>query len=774
MRWFKKHFIITTLMVIAILLAMTVALSSQIAVLILRNYLSDYASDVAIERLTISWWRSELTLEGFSANNQNGDTIAVDDLYIDWNMGELWNNHLLVNDVSLSGVSVDIISNEFKPLQIGPIPIPKTPANAEPQEAAEPWSVHIAKINLQDIATCIKDDAYTTSDFAIPLNTQNSINHCVNLSSLSIADPLTIDKSQQISLNTDIQLSELVITERDADVLVSLGDVSIEPVSYNDDNLDINDLNIEDIRLLSTADSDISDYGLAVDGISVKELTLDLTTNSVLLNEGEINVLSVLHRASDSRLHELASFAALSLAEFSLMDEAISLNSLDLEQLKLLEQLVEAESSHIVSLNQLTVSEFQQAGHKLNIGDVGMANLETSLIMSEQGVNAALWLPASEEAQVETEIEEEAPQTQIKLASFNLGDQSRLTLLDQNLAKPITHQIEDISVSIGRLAINDTQTDEQETNDSTPIEYSMNYGPVGTIGGAGELVVKDTLNSLNLSGDIKRLDLVNVSDYASRYIGYRIDSGLLDVSYKVALTGKELDVDLKTLLEKFELGNLQEHEKSEMNEELGLPLPLALNLLRDSDNNIELDLPIKGSTDDPEFSAASIVSTVMVKAIKNAVIYNYSPLGMLSLASGVLDLATALRFDPVAFQPTGLDIDAKGREQLDKVAQLMSEKPRITMLICGVATQADLPVQQTDQPTTIQTDGASKPTPGPTTAEALTTEVVDSLISTAKSRQDVVINYLVNEGGVARDRLLGCNIKLATKADAKPVVTLSI
>ncbi len=756
MRWFKQHFILTTLLTITILLALTVALTSQIATYLLRSYLSDYASDIAIERLTISWLRSDIRLQGLRANNLAGDKFVINDLYVDWNMSDLWDENLIINTVSVSGFEVDVKSDRFNPTHIGPIPLPQATSETENPDPAKPWSVNVSDVTLNEIKVCI-NDTYSTSDVALPLNESKTIDHCLSFSKFELSEPLTITKSQQISLMSPIVLSDLNITERDSLSLASIGAISLDPLIYEDNSINLQSLQLEDLQLLSSSSNDISSYGLAIDTIRADGLSADLNSSNLMLTNGQLTDLVVMHRAADGQLHEMVAFSELSLQESNLHSHKLSLTALAINRLKLLEQLTGSDSGHIVTLDEFLLSAAEQVEHELILGDIQMNSLATTLVMLEEGMNISRWLPESEEVEVEAEIAEEVPATHIRLNSLRVEGSSAIAIVDNTLGKPLRHTLSELNLSVGAF---ETLREPASEKAETPLNFSMKYGPTGTINGTGKLIWTNSLEQLYLTGEIKRFDLVGVSDYASRHIGYRIDSGSLNLDYEVALVNDQLDVNLKTLFEKFELGSLQEHEKNELNEELGLPLPLALNLLRDRDNNIELELPIKGSVDDPQFSIADVVSTVGAKAIKQAVIYHYSPLGMLSMASAVFDLATALRFDPVQFAPGESSLDDEDRDRLQILADTMLQKPRITILVCAQATQLDLAMP------VAESQNANE--------QGLTTEQTTQLIEMAKERQSLVINYLVEEHGIEAERLSGCNVKLASKKDAKPVVKLSI
>jgi len=185
---------------------------------------------------------------------------------------------------------------------------------------------------------------------------------------------------------------------------------------------------------------------------------------------------------------------------------------------------------------------------------------------------------------------------------------------------------------------------------------------------------------------------------------------------------------------------------------------MALDLLRDSDDNIELEIPVTGDINAPDFSISDIISTVTFKAIKNAVIYNYSPLGMFSLAAGIFDLATALKFDPIEFEYASVELNQGAKEQLDKVAKLMAEKPKVKFLVCAVATVNDWAALNP-----LKSDKDIVP--------PVDTQII---LDIAEKRQKTVIDYLLNVGQIEGSRLLTCNTKLNKSEASKAIVELSI
>lgn len=191
--------------------------------------------------------------------------------------------------------------------------------------------------------------------------------------------------------------------------------------------------------------------------------------------------------------------------------------------------------------------------------------------------------------------------------------------------------------------------------------------------------------------------------------------------------------------------------------------------MRDNDDNIELTIPITGDLNKPDFSLSGVISTVTFKSMKNAVIYTYSPLGMLSVGSGLVDLATALRFKPLAFAPGELVLDDTAKAQLDKAGKVLSKKSKVDLVLCANATLQNLPVVSV-----VNGEGKTVVVPHKGGVEALSDEQRKMLLDTATKRHSAAQAYLVDKLGIAAHRLLLCNVKFDKEVGGTPLVAMSI
>ncbi|MCW9000385.1 MAG: DUF748 domain-containing protein, partial [Kangiellaceae bacterium] len=495
----------------------------------------------------------------------------------------------------------------------------------------------------------------------------------------------------------------------------------------------------------------------------------------------------------NKKVHPAVSFNELQVTNSDIVKNDISVESLKLNKLKLLESL-QNEGKYLANNKLIKLDGIKVTPQQILVDTVDWQGFVTELYADSNGINVQKWF-----AQVGTEADTGSESKQnpeagesnlnesnskesnankdkvnetdiagmpiIQVNNFMFAGNSTVSFTDANLTDPVEHKLSDIQIEI-----KDINLGGKEASPAT-IDYKMTVAEAGRLSGKGNFALQSQGLDLNLDGKLKAIDMTAFSQYAARFIGYRIDSGQLNIDYGVKLANNQIDANFKTLLEKFEVGDLQAHEQSELNEELGVPLPMALNLLRDSDDNIELEMPIDGDVNSPDFSLASIISAVSVKAIKNAVIYHYSPLGMFSLASGVFDLATALRFDPIKFEASATQLNSEGKEQLDKVIQLMTEKPKVKMVICGIAVQSDI---QTRQPSDFQADSQnSSQTKQQTESQAMSKQEVAEIIELAKQRQSNVIDY-ISAKNIDKSRLVGCNVKVDDEQESQARVEISI
>jgi len=198
----------------------------------------------------------------------------------------------------------------------------------------------------------------------------------------------------------------------------------------------------------------------------------------------------------------------------------------------------------------------------------------------------------------------------------------------------------------------------------------------GMVGGNAPLEIKGQVNPLiekpfvDLNLTFPGIDLSPFGPYSGRYLGYALEKGQLafTLSYKV--------IDNKLVGQnKIKINQLTFGDSVTSPQATKLPVKLAVALLKDRQGNIDLDLPVKGDLDDPEFSMSGIILKMFVNLITDIV---SAPFKMLGALFGGGEELSYLAFDP------GQSRIAPGRmKKLNTLAKILFERPGLKLEIQG-------------------------------------------------------------------------------------------
>lgn len=204
----------------------------------------------------------------------------------------------------------------------------------------------------------------------------------------------------------------------------------------------------------------------------------------------------------------------------------------------------------------------------------------------------------------------------------------------------------------------------------------------GKVEGQASLALDGRINplaqplALDIRGRVDDLELPPLSPYSVKYAGHGIERGKLGmtVRYQIAPDG-QLQASNQILLKQ-----LQFSDRVEGSEAPNLPIRLAVALLADSKGVIDLNLPVSGSINDPQFRVGPIVWRMVLNLIGKAVT---APFALIAQALG----GSAEDFSQIDFAPGHSELDAKARSRLEQVAQMMAQRPALRLTLEG---QSDL------------------------------------------------------------------------------------
>ena len=323
-----------------------------------------------------------------------------------------------------------------------------------------------------------------------------------------------------------------------------------------------------------------------------------------------------------------------------------------------------------IAVEQIALSDFYS---RVIVSQEGRTNLQ-DVVRSEDGAAKSVTTAApvgakpaagpGEKAIDKPAQEQPAPSTgpipPVRVGRVTLqGGQVNFT---DNFIRPnYTANLMDLGGSITGLS------SDASTTADVDLRGQVNHAPLNIVGKINPL--KGEL-ALDLKADVKGMELAPLTPYSSKYVGYGIEKGKLsfDVNYKI--DNRELTAENRLVLDQLTFG-----EKIESPTATKLPVMLAVALLRDRNGVIDINLPVGGSLDDPQFSVGGIIVKVIVNLITKAVTAPFALLG--SLFGGGEELSY-LEFDAGRYA-----ITEAGETKLKTLAKALKDRPGLKLEITG-------------------------------------------------------------------------------------------
>jgi hypothetical protein len=176
--------------------------------------------------------------------------------------------------------------------------------------------------------------------------------------------------------------------------------------------------------------------------------------------------------------------------------------------------------------------------------------------------------------------------------------------------------------------------------------------------------------ALDLELTFTGVDLALLTPYSANYAGYAIDQGLMNLKLDYVLEDNRLQGDNNLRIEQLKLG-----ERIESEDAIDLPLELALALLTDSNGVIQMEVPVSGDVNDPEFSVGGVIAGAFINLITKAVT---APFTLLANLIGSEEDLQRINF------PLGsAELDDAGRARLDQLNEALAQRPKLTLVITG-------------------------------------------------------------------------------------------
>jgi len=197
-------------------------------------------------------------------------------------------------------------------------------------------------------------------------------------------------------------------------------------------------------------------------------------------------------------------------------------------------------------------------------------------------------------------------------------------------------------------------------NDDSPIDIDGTINPLQPVA------------FLDIKGKANEVELTGLSAYSTKYTGYPITGGKLTMDVHYMLDQRKLNADNHIFITQLTFGDRDESPGIQH-----LPVKLAVALLKDTQGNIDVNVPVSGSLDDPQFSMGGLIWRAVGNLIAKAVTAPFRLLGAAFAGGDHEDLGY------VEFDPGSAVLDKNAEERLGKIVAMLNQKTSLNLDITG-------------------------------------------------------------------------------------------
>ncbi|WP_440873731.1 DUF748 domain-containing protein [Thalassotalea sp. PLHSN55] len=776
---------------------------------VVRHFLSDYLSSqqlVLAEQSSIRYnpFLSHLSIRDLSISKQQApDTpvASLDTLDLEVRLYQFIFDEIYISEFIIDGLHLTVSAND-ELVEVSGFVVSDANAevtetdqapNAEPNSQAEtefPYRLNLPKLTLKNSA--------------IELFVQEN-SHRLKLKSLVLSDlGATLIKQQlMLAIDSEVNQSKLSLNvEADMNqgagkIIVDLGldkvklarfkhflPADIEQLdgllSYqakHEISLSGEDVFIDFKNLLfALEDVAVSQnelfVHLAKQELSSEALSLSLLKDKVPLVEGMLQFsLAKVKAFYQEENNVLAQLESLAINDINLEKDneinTVSIADINFSQVAFSDNITD-QIPALAGFDSLNIKQINASEKGVAVDVIQLSGLAVNAQLdSDKNLVNLVQLPASETDEGEPETADEQPTTPvineqpleveskatpsfaIKLNQFSFADEGHIFFKDSSVEPIFERSITITELTAGAF---DNQTPELESLFKI-VGKSEKYAHFDFGGKVQPFLAKPFYS---LKGAFKEVSLPSISPYIKDALQHEIESGQLDLALDVSLTGTELDGDADVLLRGIEFTAADDHETGTIKDQTSVPFNVALGMLKDSDGNVELSLPLSGDVSSPDFGLSGLMTLLVKQATMSAAkdylmttFVPYASVVNIALAAG--EFALKVRFNDLVFPVTETELQAQHDEFLSQFSALLTDKDDVQVKLCAIATPADIGK--------------------PLGTEITNKEEIKQLATLSEQRIHAFKDYMVEQKKLKSSRLLLCKPQVDFSEEAKPRIS---
>jgi hypothetical protein len=432
--------------------------------------------------------------------------------------------------------------------------------------------------------------------------------------------------------------------------------INLESLNIVGSNIDLTKLALENPNLTYTDNKNkllisSKNANINLDKLKLKDEILDI--NSTILKVSNLDI------DKTNELELKAKNLQLNVLNLINKKENLSINSIKLIEPNL-NFLNTNDKTQVEAKNlDLEIKKLSNTKDGFKIEKTELSKPNISVILAKK--DSTKTIKNEENIKVENKVvlkETKQTQTKLNIGPVNITN-GIFSFEDKNLPLPFKTTVSKLNGKISEFKNNESSTTNLEVKGVVD-----EYGVAKITGIVHPNNIK-LLTDINLI--FNNIAVKNFTPYSGKFVGREIKSGKLDLDLKYNIQKSNLEAQNSIIISKLELG-----DKVESPDAVSLPLDIAISLLKNSDGIIDINLPVTGNIDDPQFAVGPIVWKAFVNLITKAVTAPFSLLG--AMFNFNEDEIKSVKFNALEDEVTPIQ-----KESLDKIAQILKARSEIAI-----------------------------------------------------------------------------------------------
>ncbi|WP_103649550.1 DUF748 domain-containing protein [Campylobacter concisus] len=367
------------------------------------------------------------------------------------------------------------------------------------------------------------------------------------------------------------------------------------------------------------------------------------------LASGEMSADAELHYAKDAKANAKISIKNIALNDKD-HEKLFAFKSLNIDKISFFKNDLELSG---VSLNSPFIKAHLSKEREFNLSKI--VKEDKSKAQSEQKT----------ESKKAASKKDDELNFSVKNFSLNNGE---VDFSDASLFMPFATKISNLN---GKL----TDIDKKRPSSG---EFKGTVGRNGFSQITAKLFPFELKQNTDIKLDFKDIDLIDITPYSGQFLGYKIKKGKLNLNLNYSVVDSKLNGSNLINFDTLTLG-----EKVDSKDAVNLPLSLAISILSDQNNQINIDLPVEGNLDDPDFKYGGVIWAAVKKLFADITLAPFRFLGN-ALGLGSKDLSS------IDFLAGSSELISSEAPKIADFIKLTTAKPMMKLSITPTYSEIDV------------------------------------------------------------------------------------